>query len=74
MPLESRLTTFQDSSNGLRAVREIAKRLKLDGVYGPLYELFEVTDKYKTAVEVTAGNRYVSDRPLLTPQLVPCRR
>nr|XP_019012757.1 chromosome associated protein [Kwoniella pini CBS 10737]OCF51538.1 chromosome associated protein [Kwoniella pini CBS 10737] len=46
----------KDTSNGLRAVRSIAKRLKLDGVYGPLYELFEVSDRYKTAVEVTAGN------------------
>ncbi|WVR06340.1 hypothetical protein IAU60_003371 [Kwoniella sp. DSM 27419] len=45
----------KDTSNGLRAVRQIAKRLNLDGVYGPLYELFEVSDKYKTAVEVTAG-------------------
>ncbi|KAK8858571.1 hypothetical protein IAR55_002800 [Kwoniella newhampshirensis] len=46
----------KDTSNGLRAVRQIAKRLNLDGVYGPLYELFEVSDRYKTAVEVTAGN------------------
>ncbi|WVQ96685.1 hypothetical protein IAU59_003791 [Kwoniella sp. CBS 9459] len=46
----------KDTSNGLRAVTQIAKRLKLDGVYGPLYQLFEVSDKYKTAVEVTAGN------------------
>ncbi|OCF72938.1 chromosome associated protein [Kwoniella mangroviensis CBS 8886] len=46
----------KDTSNGLRAVRTIAKRLNLDGVYGPLYELLEVSDKYKTAVEVTAGN------------------
>nr|XP_018262378.1 chromosome associated protein [Kwoniella dejecticola CBS 10117]OBR84536.1 chromosome associated protein [Kwoniella dejecticola CBS 10117] len=46
----------KDTSNGLRAVRAIANRLKLEGVYGPLYELFEVSDKYKTAVEVTAGN------------------
>jgi structural maintenance of chromosome 3 (chondroitin sulfate proteoglycan 6) len=27
------------------------------GVYGPLYSLFEVEERYKTAVEVTAGNR-----------------
>ncbi|AFR94978.2 chromosome associated protein [Cryptococcus neoformans C23] len=46
----------KDTSNGLRAVRQIAKRLNLDGVFGPLYDLFEVSDKYKTAVEVTAGN------------------
>lgn len=27
-------------------------------VFGPLIELFEVDDKYMTAVEVAAGNRY----------------
>lgn len=53
------LSRHQDTSNGLRAVRQIAKRLNLDGVYGPLYDLFEVSDKYKTAVEVTTGNRFV---------------
>ena len=46
----------KDTANGLRAVRNYAQRLRLDGVYGPLYELFEVSDRYKTAVEVTAGN------------------
>ena len=31
-----------------------------EGVYGPLYRLFEVTDdKFNIAVELTAGNRYV---------------
>jgi structural maintenance of chromosome 3 (chondroitin sulfate proteoglycan 6) len=49
--------TEQDTSNGLRAVKQIAKRLGLSGVYGPLYELFEVSDRYKTAVEVTGGTR-----------------
>ncbi|KAL7423161.1 Structural maintenance of chromosomes protein 3 [Cryptotrichosporon argae] len=46
----------KDTSIGLRSVRAIAKELDLDGVHGPLYELFEVSDRYKTAVEVTAGN------------------
>jgi structural maintenance of chromosome 3 (chondroitin sulfate proteoglycan 6) len=41
----------------LRSVKLVAKRLNLDGVYGPLYELFEVPDRYKTAVEVTGGTR-----------------
>jgi structural maintenance of chromosome 3 (chondroitin sulfate proteoglycan 6) len=45
---------------GLRAVDSIAERHGLDGVYGPLYRLFEVTDqKFNIAVELTAGNRYV---------------
>jgi structural maintenance of chromosome 3 (chondroitin sulfate proteoglycan 6) len=55
----ARLTAFQDTGTGLRAVDSIAERLKLDGVYGPLYRLFEVTDvKFNTAVELTAGNRW----------------
>lgn len=54
----SQLITFQATGIGLRAVDSIAERLKLDGVYGPLYRLFEVTDaKFNTAVELTAGNR-----------------
>ena len=55
----ARLTAFQDTGTGLRAVDSIAERLNLDGVYGPLYRLFEVTDvKFNTAVELTAGNRW----------------
>ena len=46
---------------GLRAVDQIAERHGFEGVYGPLYRLFEVTDaKFSTAVELTAGNRQVS--------------
>ncbi|ORX40107.1 RecF/RecN/SMC [Kockovaella imperatae] len=45
----------KDTALGLRAVSHIAQRLGLTGVYGPLYDLFEVSDKYKTAVEVTGG-------------------
>lgn len=48
----------KDTANGLRAVKRYAKQLGLEGVYGPLYELFEVSDRYKQAVEVTAGNRW----------------
>lgn len=48
----------QDTNRGLQAVSRIAKSLRLEGVYGPLYSLFEVEDRYKTAIEVTAGNRY----------------
>jgi structural maintenance of chromosome 3 (chondroitin sulfate proteoglycan 6) len=50
----------QDTGMGLRAVDKIAERHALDGVYGPLYRLFEVTDQnFNTAVELTAGNRRV---------------
>lgn len=45
---------------GLHAVDKIAEDLGLDGVHGPLYRLFEVTDqKFNIAVELTAGTRYV---------------
>lgn len=37
-------------------MRAITKRLNLKGVHGPLYELFTVSDKYKTAIEAVAGN------------------
>ena len=46
----------KNTALGLEAVKKITERLKLKGVYGPLYELFEVEDLYKTAVEVVAGN------------------
>ena len=43
---------------GLRSVDNIAERLSLPGVYGPLYRLFEISDqKFNIAVELTAGNR-----------------
>ena len=44
------------TANGLKAARRIADELELDGFYGPLYELFTVSDAYRTAAEVTAGN------------------
>jgi structural maintenance of chromosome 3 (chondroitin sulfate proteoglycan 6) len=48
----------QDTGSGLQAVDRIAERLQLDGVYGPLYRLFEVVDQnYNTAIELTAGAR-----------------
>ncbi|KAF5374150.1 hypothetical protein D9615_008823 [Tricholomella constricta] len=47
----------KDTGTGLRAVDKIAERYGLEGVYGPLYRLFEVTDpKFNIAVELTAGN------------------
>ncbi|TKA81051.1 Chromosome segregation protein sudA [Cryomyces minteri] len=45
----------QNTYRGLAAVRRIQRQQNLDGVYGTLAELFQVSDKYKTAVEVTAG-------------------
>lgn len=50
-------TMDRAQAKGLSAVKEITKRLNLtDSVYGPVAELFHVNDKYKTAVEVVAGN------------------
>ncbi|KAF9586260.1 Structural maintenance of chromosomes protein 3 [Lunasporangiospora selenospora] len=43
------------TSAGLAAVARIAKENDLVGVYGPLYELFDVEDQYDVAVNVTAG-------------------
>ncbi|KAF7304687.1 Structural maintenance of chromosomes protein [Mycena kentingensis (nom. inval.)] len=47
----------KDTGQGLGAVDKIAERHNLDGVYGPLYRLFEITDqKFNIAIELTAGN------------------
>lgn len=44
-------------AKALDAVNQIAEKLNLqDSVHGPLVDLFSVSDKYKTAVEVVAGN------------------
>jgi structural maintenance of chromosome 3 (chondroitin sulfate proteoglycan 6) len=50
-------TMDRATANGLAAVEEITQRLNLSGVHGPLYKLFTVEDRYKLAVEVTAGQR-----------------
>lgn len=49
-------TMDRQQSSGLEAVKRISDRLGLSGVYGPLGELINVNDKYRTAVEVVAGN------------------
>ncbi|KAF9432395.1 Structural maintenance of chromosomes protein 3 [Entomortierella beljakovae] len=45
----------KNTSAGLAAVARITKALNLDGVYGPLYELFDVEDMYNVAVNAIAG-------------------
>ncbi|KAL4878042.1 RecF/RecN/SMC [Aspergillus karnatakaensis] len=53
-----------NTSRGIAAVRRIKRQHKLEGVYGTLAELFDVNDRYRTAVEVTAGQslfHYVVD-------------
>ena len=53
-----------NTSRGIAAVRRIKRQHNFEGVYGTLAELFEVNDRYRTAVEVTAGQslfHYVVD-------------
>ncbi|TKA57248.1 hypothetical protein B0A55_12712, partial [Friedmanniomyces simplex] len=54
----------QSTNRGLQAVRRIVRDQNIEGAYGTLGELFEFNEKYKTAVEVTAGTslfHYVVD-------------
>ena len=53
-----------NTSRGIAAVRRITRQHNLEGVYGTLADLFEVNERYRTAVEVTAGQslfHYVVD-------------
>jgi structural maintenance of chromosome 3 (chondroitin sulfate proteoglycan 6) len=53
-----------NTSRGTAAVRRIKRQHNLQGVYGTLAELFDVNERYRTAVEVTAGQslfHYVVD-------------
>ena len=45
----------QNQSRGLANVRRIVREHNIEGAYGPLGSLFDFSDKYKTAIEVTAG-------------------
>lgn len=52
------------TSRGIAAVRRIKRQHNLEGIYGTLAELLEVNERYRTAVEVTAGQslfHYVVD-------------
>jgi hypothetical protein len=48
----------QDIRRGLQSIRRIIKDHNITGVHGPLAELLECEEKFFTALEVTAGNRY----------------
>lgn len=48
-------TMDRATAAGLQSVETMAAREGITGVYGPLYQLFTVDDRYKTAVEATAG-------------------
>ncbi|KAJ5209403.1 hypothetical protein N7449_003782 [Penicillium cf. viridicatum] len=63
---ERNLSQMMDNntSRGTAAVRRIKRQHNLEGVYGTLAELFDVNDRYRTSVEVTAGQslfHYVVD-------------
>lgn len=49
-------TMDRSTSGGLAAAKKIAKEQGLSGYYGPVCDLLEVDDRYRTAVEITAGN------------------
>jgi structural maintenance of chromosome 3 (chondroitin sulfate proteoglycan 6) len=52
-PLRS--MTDRNTWQGIKSVRRIKEEHGLDGVYGTLGELFDVSEVYRSAVEVTAG-------------------
>lgn len=57
-------TMDNNTSRGLKAVRRIKEQHNIQGCYGTLAELMEVDERYRTAVEVTAGQslfHYVVD-------------
>ncbi|KAG8531410.1 uncharacterized protein KY384_003039 [Bacidia gigantensis] len=48
-------TMDYNTSRGLAAVRKVKQKYNLAGVYGSLAELMDVDERWRTAVEVTAG-------------------
>lgn len=44
---------------GLKTVKYICKEYDIHGVFGPIIELLDCDERFFTAVEVTAGNRYI---------------
>ncbi|KAJ2089357.1 Structural maintenance of chromosomes protein 3 [Coemansia sp. RSA 487] len=49
-------TVDRATSEGLQALPGICERLGLSGVHGPLFELFEVDETYRSCVETIAGS------------------
>ncbi|KAJ2336566.1 Structural maintenance of chromosomes protein 3, partial [Coemansia sp. RSA 2671] len=49
-------TVDRATSEGLQALPAIRERLGLSGIHGPLFELFEVDETYRTCVEAIAGS------------------
>lgn len=59
----------QDVRRGLSSIRRICSDYKINGVFGPIVELVDCDEKFFTAVEVTAGNRYAGNLLMLISQL-----
>ncbi|KAJ1723532.1 Structural maintenance of chromosomes protein 3 [Coemansia erecta] len=49
-------TIDRATSEGLQALATIREQFGLTGIYGPLFELFEVDETYRTCVETIAGS------------------
>ncbi|KAJ2868747.1 Structural maintenance of chromosomes protein 3 [Coemansia erecta] len=49
-------TVDRATSEGLQALPAIRERLGLSGIHGPLFELFEVDETYRSCVEAIAGS------------------
>eukprot|EP00158_Paraphelidium_tribonemae_P009706 Partr_v1_DN28934_c1_g1_i6_m25464 putative Chromosome segregation protein len=56
--LQRKLASSVNASifQGLEGAMKLASRMKLPGVHGPVFQLFQVDDIYATAVDVAAGN------------------
>lgn len=66
-------TTNPPTSRGLAAVKRFKQRNNIEGAYGCLAELMEVDDKFRTAVESTAGMtlfHYVVDTDVTAQRLI----
>lgn len=48
----------QDIRRGLQSIKKICRDHGIGGVHGPICELVDCDEKFYTAVEVTAGNRF----------------
>jgi len=63
----------QGTARGLESVRRVVKQHNIEGAHGCLGELFEFPEKYKTAIEVTAGTslfHYVVDNEDIANRII----
>lgn len=63
----------QGTARGLESVRRVVKQHNIEGAHGCLGELFDFPEKYKTAIEVTAGTslfHYVVDNEDIANRII----